>query len=76
MDRRFYIPPKVIGASLAVCGGVLAATAALADVIGLGGDPTSFGYKQIIGTSVGLMCLVVGVALLLFGTAWPGGRNS
>lgn len=55
-----------IGIVLCVGGVVVALVAALADVIGLG-DATVFGPRQIIGTVVGVLVLVVGLVLALRG---------
>lgn len=36
-----------------------------ADITGLGADPLNFGWKQILGTSVGAVILITGVVLLV-----------
>lgn len=50
---------------IAVVAGVLLVIASLtADAIGTGGSP-GFGFKQILGTIIGLVLIVAGIA------AWP-----
>lgn len=60
-----------IGRILLLLGLVITLVSALADVIGLGASPEAFGYRQLIGTAVGLLLLVIGVTLLLFSRPPP-----
>jgi uncharacterized membrane protein YccC len=52
-------------------GMVILLASALADVIGLGGQPLVFGYKQVAGSAVGAVVAVVGVVLY-----WRAGRRA
>ncbi len=36
----------------------------LADVLGIGGTPTTIGYRQIIGVVIGVVVIIVGGVLL------------
>ncbi len=49
---------------IAVAGMLLVFASIAADAIGLGGSP-GFGLRQILGTTTGLLLVVVGIA------AWP-----
>ncbi len=60
-----------IGRVLSLLGLVIGVISALADVIGLGASPEAFGYRQLIGTAVGLLLLVMGVTLLLLTQSPP-----
>jgi hypothetical protein len=53
---------KTIGIALIVLGVVVLVVSLAADAIGLGGAP-GFGYRQIIGTIVGVIVAVVGYVL-------------
>ena len=68
MSERKRPPYTVIGIGMAVAGLLIALVSLLADVIGIGSVPSSFGYKQMIGTIAGSMLLVLGVALYLYAT--------
>ena len=54
---------RTTGMVLLVGGVVLVIASACADYIGMGDFP-GFGYKQIIGTIVGIVMIVVGLVLL------------
>lgn len=56
---------KTIGAIVAVVGLVVLLVSLLADVIGVGTGPGMFGPRQIAGTVVGVVVLIVGIALAL-----------
>ncbi len=53
---------KTLGYALLIGGIVLAAIFLTADMTGLG-EGLEFGYKQIIGTVVGAIAIVVGLVL-------------
>lgn len=53
---------KTIGIALIAVGVVVLVVSLAADAIGLGGAP-GFGYRQIIGTIVGIIVAVVGYVL-------------
>jgi len=54
---------KITGMVLFVAGAVIVIVSVAADYIGMGGFP-GFGYKQITGTILGIVMIVVGLALL------------
>jgi cation transporter-like permease len=62
---------KSVAVGLIVVGIVVLLASALADVIGLGGQPLVFGYKQVAGSAVGAVLTVVGVVLY-----WRAGRRA
>jgi hypothetical protein len=55
---------KRIGVIIIILGVLLAAVSLLADVLGLGGDPNAFGWKQLLGTGVGVLVVIIGVWFL------------
>jgi len=55
---------KTVGLVLLIVGIVVLIVSVAGDVIGLGGSP-GFGYKQIAGTVVGAIVVIVGVILML-----------
>jgi hypothetical protein len=59
------IDKKVIALVLLVVGIVILGLSLLADPIGLGEVGSSFGPRQIIGTVVGALAIVVGLILRL-----------
>lgn len=65
---RSKLSPRVLGAVLVVAGLVLAGLSLSADAIGIGATGSSFGYKQFLGTVIGLALVVTGVTLF---TATP-----
>ncbi len=54
-------------------GTIIVLLAALADVIGIGSHPDSFGYRQFLGVIVGSVLIVIGLALMLYQN---GSKNS
>ena len=58
---------RTIGIIVTIGGLAVALVFALADVIGVGTDPTVFGTRQIIGTLVGGVAFVLGLALITWG---------
>jgi uncharacterized membrane protein (DUF441 family) len=54
---------KTIGYILIALGVILAIVSLAADVIGIGG--AGFGWKQILGTAIGVIVAIVGVWLAL-----------
>jgi len=54
---------KTIGAVLLVAGIAVLLLSALADIVGLGGNPDIFGYGQIAGSVVGVMVAAIGALL-------------
>jgi hypothetical protein len=53
---------KTIGTILLIVGVILLIASLTADMIGIGGVP-GFGYKQIVGTVVGVIAAVIGYVL-------------
>jgi hypothetical protein len=54
---------RIVGSMLIAGGAVLVALSALSDVIGIGADE-GFGWKQLLGISVGVAAIVVGAGLM------------
>jgi hypothetical protein len=54
---------KTIGTVLLVAGVILLLASLTADVIGIGEATSAFGYKQIIGTVVGIVAAGAGFFL-------------
>ena len=55
---------KILGIILTVGGIVLLALSLLSDVIGIG-NQTAFGWRQMVGTAVGAIAIVVGIVIFL-----------
>jgi len=55
---------KIIGIILLIAGIIVAVVSLTADIIGISGDPLNFGWKQILGTSGGIVVLMVGLWFL------------
>ena len=55
---------KIIGTIILIVGIVLLIISAMADIIGIGGNPT-FGYLQITGVVAGAIVAIAGFVLLL-----------
>jgi len=51
---------KNTGLYLIIIGAGIALISLLADVIGLGGDPTTIGWKQWLGAGGGVIVILVG----------------
>jgi hypothetical protein len=56
--------------AILVVGLVVLLGSALADILGLGASPLVFGYRQLAGSAVGLVLVVVGAVLY-----WRAGRG-
>jgi len=54
---------KTIGTVLLVAGVIILIAALTSDMLGIGGDIRTFGYKQIIGVAVGIIAAVTGFVL-------------
>ncbi|MDH4208033.1 MAG: hypothetical protein OEV76_04090 [Anaerolineae bacterium] len=54
---------KRLAAAMAAVGVVILLVAALADIIGIGGNPLVFGYTQLAGVVVGGVLAVAGAVL-------------
>jgi len=54
---------RIVGIILVVLGAIVVLGSSLADLVGIGSP--GFGLKQIIGTAVGAIAVVVGLILLL-----------
>jgi hypothetical protein len=54
---------KSIAMLLIIAGALLLLVFLTADILGLGGDPNAFGWKQITGSAAGLIILLVGLWL-------------
>jgi hypothetical protein len=55
---------RVLAIVFIVVGALLALVSAFADFIGLGAPGSSFGWKQLLGTVLGIIALVAGIVLL------------
>ena len=55
---------RVLAIVFIVVGALLALVSAFADIIGLGAPGSSFGWKQLLGTVLGIIALVAGIVLL------------
>jgi hypothetical protein len=55
----------MMGGALVVIGLTIGGVSLLADVIGLGAQPGIIGWKQILGTALGLVILIVGISMLV-----------
>ena len=60
MERK-----KIAGIVLFVTGAIILVLSLIADLIGIGVNPIVFGYRQIIGTIVGVIVIVAGLILIL-----------
>ena len=54
---------KQLGQSFIIGGTAILLISLLADVLGLGGDPSVIGWKQLLGAGAGLVILAIGVWL-------------
>ncbi len=57
------VSKKALSAAILAVGVVILLVSALADIIGLGGSPLVFGYKQLTGAAVGAVLAVGGAVL-------------
>ena len=55
---------KTIGIIAIILGILLAAVSLLADVLGLGGDLTTIGWKQLLGAGAGILVVIIGIWFL------------
>lgn len=62
---------KTIASVVIALGVLILLASALADIVGLGGSPQVFGYRQIAGSLVGAIIGAVGVVLY-----WWAGRET
>jgi uncharacterized membrane protein YccC len=60
---------KNLAIALLVVGLAILLGSALADVVGLGGSPFVFGYKQLAGSAVGAVLSIAGAVFY-----WRAGR--
>jgi hypothetical protein len=51
---------RTVGLIIAIAGIIIALVFALADVIGLGGLPDRFGWRQTVGTGFGIAAFIAG----------------
>jgi hypothetical protein len=58
------MPTRTIGIAMIFIGVLLALISLLADVIGVGWHPEVFGWKQILGTTVGIVLSLAGLYLV------------
>jgi len=56
---------KSIGYILIVIGVIILVLFLLADMLGMGSDPSVIGWIQLLGAAVGLIVAIVGVVLAL-----------
>jgi len=59
------------GIGVLAVGLVLLLGSALADIMGVGANPLVFGYKQLAGSAVGAILVIIGALLY-----WRAGRGS
>lgn len=62
---------KSLAAAIVAVGVVILLVSAMADIIGMGGNPLVFGYKQLAGSAVGGVLALAGAVLY-----WWFGRGS
>ena len=62
---------KTIASVVIALGVLILLASALADIVGLGGSPQVFGYRQIAGSLVGAIIGALGVVLY-----WWAGRET
>lgn len=55
---------RILSIVMIVVGLVLAVVSAFADKIGLGAPGSTFGWKQLLGTVIGIAILIAGAILL------------
>ena len=67
MPQRNRLSPKTLGLGICAVGISIALFFALADVVGMGRNPAIFGYHQLLGTTTGLVLIVIGFTFFLFG---------
>ncbi|MDI6770440.1 MAG: hypothetical protein QMD04_12315 [Anaerolineales bacterium] len=56
---------KTIGLALLIIGILVLAVSLLADYLGLGSGPVTFGWKQWLGAGVGLVVALAGLGFIL-----------
>lgn len=56
---------KTIAYILIIVGAIGLLISLTADITGLGADPLNFGWKQILGTTVGALIVIAGIVLLV-----------
>lgn len=56
---------KYTGISIIIIGAAITIISLIADVIGLGGDPSVIGWKQLLGAGVGVVIIAAGLWLTL-----------
>lgn len=61
---------------LIIAGAIVGLACALADVIGLGHDPSAFGSRQLTGVLAGVVVLVIGLVLRSKAGAAPAPSSS
>jgi uncharacterized membrane protein len=57
------VDKRTLSLIIIVVGLIVAVLSLTADITGLGAAPGRFGYKQITGTVIGIIMMVVGVFL-------------
>ena len=58
------VPKNKIGLGLVILGLILVGLSVAADLIGIGANPT-FGWKQILGTIMGVISFLYGIKIFL-----------
>jgi steroid 5-alpha reductase family enzyme len=61
--KEYLMSTKTIGVILIVVGVIVLLVFLLADALGIGSDPTTIGWIQILGSAIGLVVAVVGIVL-------------
>ncbi len=56
---------RLLAGALILVGVALALVSGLGDLIGIGAEESTFGWKQIAGLVVGVLLLAAGIAMLL-----------
>lgn len=66
---------RSVGVVVTAIGVVVVIVAAFADPLGIGGADETFGWKQVVGVTVGAVVVVAGIVIALTGRkAAPGGE--
>ena len=56
---------KVLSLVLLVVGIIILVVSLIADFIGIGRAPAGFGFKQILGTIIGAIVIIIGIVLTI-----------
>jgi len=65
LDWEENMSSRSLGIVLMVVGVLVGLAAVLADSLGIGGSPGTFGSRQLLGLGAGIVILVIGIFLYL-----------